>query len=72
MDGKRLPKYPKTRTEITVLKITLPPKTKLPLHIHPIINSTVKLKGILEIELKNGTKKIKKNDAFNEVVNTIH
>ena len=72
-DGKRLPKYPKTRPEITILKITIPPKTKLPLHIHPVINTAVILQGILEVELKDGTKKtFKQNDAFNEVVNTIH
>tara|TARA_B100001057_G_scaffold307211_1_gene307315 strand:+ start:4651 stop:5088 length:438 start_codon:yes stop_codon:yes gene_type:complete len=72
-NGKLLPRYPKSKPEITVLKITIPPKTVLPPHTHPIINSGVILEGILELTDKDGTKQIfKKDDAFNEVVNIIH
>ena len=72
-NGKLLPKYPKSKPEITVLKITIPPNTVLPPHTHPVINSGVILEGILELTDKDGTKQIfKKDDAFNEVVNIIH
>ena len=72
-NGKLLPKYPTSKPEITVLKITIPPNTVLPPHTHPVINSGVILEGILELTDKDGTKQIfKKDDAFNEVVNIIH
>ena len=37
-DGKLLPSYPTTQPEITILRIIIPPKTILPMHIHPVIN----------------------------------
>jgi quercetin dioxygenase-like cupin family protein len=38
-DGSTMPSYPKETPEISVLKITIPPHTELPLHKHPIINT---------------------------------
>jgi quercetin dioxygenase-like cupin family protein len=37
-DGSTLPPYKTGQPEVTVLKITVPPNTKLPWHVHPIIN----------------------------------
>ena len=72
-NGELLPKYPRSYSEITILKITIPPNTVLPPHTHPVINSEVIIKGILEITDKDWTKQIfKKDEAFNEVVNIIH
>tara|TARA_B100001248_G_scaffold258481_1_gene242684 strand:- start:7 stop:444 length:438 start_codon:yes stop_codon:yes gene_type:complete len=72
-NGDLLPKYPRSYPEITILKITIPPNTVLPPHTHPVINSAVIIKGILELTDKDGTKQIfKKDEAFNEVVNIIH
>jgi len=68
-----LPKYPKSQPEITVLQITIPPGTTLPLHTHPVINAAIILEGTLEVILPNGTKRIfKEGEALIEVVNTAH
>ncbi len=72
-DGDFLPRYPRSKPEITILKITIPPGTVLPAHTHPVINSGVMLEGVLELTDNDGIKQIfKKDDAFNEVVNKIH
>lgn len=72
-DGKPLPRYSKGKPEITILKITIPPKTKLPLHKHPVINAGVLLKGRLTVVTQ--TKKtlhLKAGDSIVEVVDTWH
>lgn len=72
-NGKALPKYPKTNPEITILKITIPPKFKLPEHYHPVINAGVLISGQLTVITKNNKKlKMKAGDALIEVVDTIH
>ena len=72
-DGDLLPNYPKSQPEITVLKITIPPGTTLPMHTHPIINAAVILQGTLEVKLPNGTSRtFNEGEALIEVVNTAH
>lgn len=72
-NGDLLPKYPRSNPEITILKITIPPNTVLPPHLHPVINGVLILEGLLELTNEDGTKQIfKKGDAFNEVVNIVH
>ena len=72
-DGDLLPKYPKSQPEITVLQITIPPGTTLPLHTHPVINAAVILQGTLEVKLPNGTSRtFNEGEALIEVVNTAH
>jgi quercetin dioxygenase-like cupin family protein len=72
-DGKLLPSYPTTQPEITILRIIIPPKTILPMHIHPVINAAVIIKGKLEVILADGTSRLyKEGDGFVEVVNTAH
>lgn len=72
-DGQSLPAYPKGVPEISILHITIPPKTTLPLHHHPVINAGVMLEG--ELTVITETDKVlhlKKGDALIEVVETIH
>ena len=57
-DGSVLPAYPTGQPEITILKITIPVGTKLPLHQHPYINAGVLLKGELTVLTKTGDKLI--------------
>jgi len=72
-DGSKLPKYPKGQPEITVMKVIIPPYTKLPLHKHPVISAGVILKGELTIMTKSGdTLYFKAGDSVAEVVNTWH
>ena len=69
-NGRPLPKYPEGEPEVTILKITIPPKTTLPLHQHPEINAGVLLKGNLTVisETKD-TLHLKTGDPIIELVN---
>ncbi|MCX5700152.1 MAG: cupin domain-containing protein [Candidatus Omnitrophica bacterium] len=72
-DGALLPKYARGRPEITILKITIPPGTQLPLHKHIVINTGVLISGELTVFTEN--KKIlhlKAGDPIVEVVNKWH
>ncbi|WP_445757815.1 cupin domain-containing protein [Polaribacter sp.] len=72
-NGKQLPKYPDGNPEITILKIIIPPKTKLPLHKHPNINAGILLKGELTvISEANDTLYLKAGEPIVELVNTWH
>ena len=72
-DGSDLPNYPKGKPEITILRIKISPKTKLPLHKHPVINSGVLLKGTLTVVTKEGEiSRLKAGDSIVEVVNKWH
>nr|WP_319492650.1 cupin domain-containing protein [uncultured Desulfobacter sp.] len=72
-DGRDLPEYPKGKPEITILRIKIPPKTKLPFHTHPVINAGVLLKGTLTVVTEsNETLKLKPGDSIIEVVDKWH
>lgn len=72
-DGRTLPNYAKGTPEITVLRITFPPKIQLALHKHPVINAGVLLRGELTVVTENNeTLRLKAGDSIVEVVNTWH
>lgn len=72
-DGTALPGYPKGEPEITILRITVPPKVQLPLHKHPVINAGVLLKGQLTVVTEDKeTLHLKAGDAIVELVNKEH
>lgn len=72
-DGTPLPKYLNSTPKVTILKITIPPKTKLELHKHLVINAGILLKGELTvIDENNNTLKLKEGDTIVELVNTYH
>lgn len=72
-DGMDLPEYAKGKPEITILKIKIPPKTKLPRHKHPVINAGVLLKGTLTVVTEENEKlQLKAGDSIIEVVNKWH
>lgn len=72
-DGSALPAYPKEAPEISVLKITIPAHTELPLHKHPIINVGYMVKGSLKVVTDaNQTLFLKAGDAIIEVVDRWH
>ena len=72
-DGSSLPTYPKEAPEISVLKITIPAHTELPLHKHPIINAGYMVKGSLKVVTdENKTLHLKAGDALIEVVDRWH
>jgi quercetin dioxygenase-like cupin family protein len=72
-DGAQLPHYPTGTPEIKILKIDIPPHTKLPLHKHPVINAGILLKGKLTvIKANKETLELKAGDTIVELVNTWH
>lgn len=72
-DGKDLPNYPKGKPEITILRIKIPPKVQLPLHIHPVINAGVLLKGELTVVTEDKeTLHLRAGDSIVEVIDKWH
>jgi quercetin dioxygenase-like cupin family protein len=72
-DGTKLTEYLKGTPKVTVLKITIPPKTKLKMHKHLEINAGVLLKGSLRVISEgNDTLNLKAGDPIVELVNTWH
>jgi len=72
-DGAALPRYPKGRPEITVLRITVQPGAEFPVHKHPVINAAVLLSGELTVSTTHGQSiHLKAGDAMAEVVHTWH
>ncbi len=72
-DGAELPAYPEGQPEITLLRITVPPGTRLPMHHHPVINAGVLLSGELTVVSEAGeTLHLRAGDPIIELVDTPH
>lgn len=72
-NGSSIPAYPEGKPKISILKITIPPGSTLPKHIHPVINAGVLLTGKLFVEDELGNQlHMKAGDPIIEVVNTVH
>ncbi|MFI3271846.1 MAG: cupin domain-containing protein [Pseudomonadota bacterium] len=72
-DGKTLEAYLSGQPAITMLKITVPPKTRLKSHYHSVINVGYMLEGELTVIGENGlTKTIKAGEPLIEMVGTVH
>ncbi|KGO35590.1 MAG: cupin domain-containing protein [Desulfoprunum sp.] len=72
-DGTPLPAYPAGKAEITLLRITIPPGARLPLHRHPLINAGVLVHGQLTVVTRDGKMlHLKAGDPIIEVVDTWH
>ncbi len=72
-DGGTLPNYANGQPEVTILKITIPPRVQLPLHKHPVINAGVLLRGELTVVTEDEkTLYLKAGDPIVEVVDKWH
>lgn len=72
-DGAALPPFASGTPEITILKITIPPRTALPLHLHPVINAGYLLRGQLVVVTEDKkTLQLEAGEAIVEVVNKWH
>jgi len=72
-DGSKLPDYPTSAPEITILRIKIPPGAQLPLHKHPVINAGVLLSGELTVVTEdNKILHLKAGESIIEVVNKWH
>ena len=73
-DGTRYQGYAAGQPEVTVLKISIPPRTELPWHTHPMINVAYVLSGELTVMKRDTgqTKHLKTGDVLPEMVNAVH
>ena len=73
-DGTPYERYPETAPELTVLKITIPPRTALPWHRHPMPNAAYVVSGELLVEKRDGGQTIRlvAGDVLPEMVNGVH
>lgn len=72
-DGNTLPHYPTGTPKVTLLRITVPPHTKLDMHKHPIINVGYMVKGELTVVSEAGeTLLLKPGDGIVELVEKYH
>lgn len=72
-DGAALPSYPAGQPEITVIKVTIPPRSVLGWHKHPSINAGYLLSGMLTVVSEDGKQlTLKPGDALVELVDRYH
>jgi quercetin dioxygenase-like cupin family protein len=73
-DGTPYERYPDAAPELTVLKITIPPRTVLPWHHHPMPNAAYVVSGELLVEKRDGgqTIRLAAGDVLPEMVNGVH
>jgi quercetin dioxygenase-like cupin family protein len=72
-DGETLPAYPMGQPEVTLLRITIPPATQLPFHMHPVINVGLLLSGELTVVTEEGERLyLKAGDSIVELVGRWH
>ena len=72
-NGDTLPNYPEGQAKITILKVSIPAKTKLEMHKHLVINAGFLLKGELTVVDEFGNRlELKAGDSLIELVNTYH
>jgi quercetin dioxygenase-like cupin family protein len=55
-NGSTLPPYGEGQPEITIIRYRFAPGASIPMHMHPVINAGVLLKGELQIFTKTGEK----------------
>lgn len=73
-NGASLPNLSLQGPEISVIKLTVPPKSQLPVHQHPSITIAYVLKGEFTAFLEDNSQKkeLKAGDVDVEVINTWH
>jgi quercetin dioxygenase-like cupin family protein len=73
-NGKPYTQYPKGHPELTMLKLTIAPHTRLPWHTHPFPNAGYVLAGTLTLHDKASgkTRVVHQGEAFAESVNDVH
>lgn len=72
-EGTRYDAYPQGRPELSVLKITIPAKTTLNWHTHPMPNAAYVVSGELLVETREGKRtRLTPGQVLPEVVNVAH
>ena len=72
-DGAKLPAYPTEAPQISVVKVTIPPHSKLKWHKHPSMNAGYMISGEILVTAEDGqTRIVKAGEGLIETVNTWH
>lgn len=72
-DGAPLPAYPVGAPRISILRGTIVPGARLPLHCHPVINAGVVLRGELTVVAADGTERpFRTGEGIVELVGKVH
>ena len=73
-DGSAYQRYPDGPPELTVLRITIPPKTALPWHTHPMPNAAYVVSGELLVEKRDGgaIRQLVAGEVLPEMVGSVH
>lgn len=73
-DGTLLPAYPPGQPETSVLKITIPARSQLDWHSHPVINVAYVLSGSITVIKKDDGKRLHlaAGHVAAELVNAVH
>ena len=72
-NGSTLPEYGNGQPEITIIRYRFAPGATLPMHMHPVINAGVLLKGELIVTTKTGQKiELKAGDPLVELFKEWH
>ncbi|MDP4611078.1 MAG: cupin domain-containing protein [Opitutales bacterium] len=72
-DGVKLPAYPTEDPQMSVVKVTIPPHSKLKWHKHPSMNAGYMISGEILVTAEDGqTRVVKAGEGLIEMVNTWH
>jgi quercetin dioxygenase-like cupin family protein len=73
-DGLAYTRYPAGTPEITVLRVSVPPRTELSWHTHPMISAVYLVSGTLSLKSKDSGRSIsfKPGDVFADTVDILH
>jgi quercetin dioxygenase-like cupin family protein len=72
-DGRTLPAYGEGPAEISIVKYEFEPGAVIPMHMHPVINAGILLKGELTITTKTGeTVTVREGDTVVELFKIWH
>lgn len=72
-DGTPYRQYPTGTPRLRVLKITVPPHTRLPWHRHPMPNAGYLLAGSITVEKEDGRQqRLQQGEVLAEMVDTRH
>ncbi len=72
-DGTPLPRYPAGPPRVTILRVVIPPRARLALHSHPVINAGLVLRGELTVVRDDGRERtFRAGEGVIEMVGTLH
>ena len=72
-NGDKLPAYPDEDPMISVVKVTIPPHSKLKWHTHPCINAGYLISGEVTVTTDDGLERVvKAGEGLIELVDKLH